>query len=255
VESGAAAARITVMKTSSVLAGLAAVIAMISFPLAAMAGAAVAPPAAAKPAPAAAVSVEDDDLQLLGARVHLLAAGPVEGPPVVLLHGQRYSSADWQKLGTLDLLARAGYRALAVDLPGSGQSEPSSLAPEDFLAALLPLLTGEPVVLVSPSRSGLYSLPLVARRPSLAAGLVAIAPAGADEQRAKLAGSQVPALILWGEQDSIVSPAEGRKLVAAWPAARLAIQPGGEHAFYFDRPQDFHRELLAFLAAHHRAPH
>lgn len=44
-----------------------------------------------------------------------------EGAPkhtVLLLHGASFSSETWLKLGTLQLLAIMGHRAVAVDIPG-----------------------------------------------------------------------------------------------------------------------------------------
>lgn len=37
---------------------------------------------------------------------------------VLLLHGIRFSSENWLNIGTLETLAKAGCRAVAVDLPG-----------------------------------------------------------------------------------------------------------------------------------------
>ena len=49
-------------------------------------------------------------------------AGPAEGPVALLLHGYPESSYMWRDL--MPALARAGWRALAPDLAGFGDSEP-----------------------------------------------------------------------------------------------------------------------------------
>jgi pimeloyl-ACP methyl ester carboxylesterase len=195
-----------------------------------------------------AAVVESLEIRLQGSRLHLLAAGQTGDPTVLLLHGARYTSATWRDLGTLDLLARKGYRALALDLPGYGASQTSKTAPEDFLAGLIPLLADPPVAIVSPSMSGTYSLPLLARRPGQVAGLVAVAPAGIAEHRERLAGKAVPVLLLWGEKDEVLPASTARDLAAALPASRLVVLPGAGHACYLDRPDAFHDELLRFLA-------
>lgn len=41
---------------------------------------------------------------------------------VLLLHGIRFSSETWLNLQTLSKLGEAGYRAVAVDLPGMSES-------------------------------------------------------------------------------------------------------------------------------------
>ncbi|MBZ6379475.1 alpha/beta hydrolase [Pacificimonas flava] len=66
-----------------------------------------------------------------GARLAWHEMGPVEGRPLLLLHGL-FSSAEvnWIKFGTADRLARAGFRVLMLDFRAHGQSE----APTDAKA-------------------------------------------------------------------------------------------------------------------------
>jgi len=62
-----------------------------------------------------------------GLRYHFRLWGSqrVQAPAVVFLHGFAGSARDWERFG--DLVDRMGLRAIAVDLPGHGDSE----APED----------------------------------------------------------------------------------------------------------------------------
>jgi pimeloyl-ACP methyl ester carboxylesterase len=202
------------------------------------------PGGAGAPPPAATIAAS-------GVDVHTLASGPSNVPLVLLLHGARFEAATWQELGTLDRLAGAGYRAVAVDLPGFGATRASDAEPAAFLAELLAALgAGEqaPAVVVSPSMSGRFSLPLLAASPELFAGFVALAPVGIDEQVEALANTTVPALLFWGSDDRIVPVEQARRLAAALPAARLVIAEGAGHPAYLEQPEQFHDALLELLA-------
>lgn len=192
--------------------------------------------------------IESHEVKLGGTRLHFLAAGDRGGSAVLLLHGARFSSETWRELGTIELLARQGYRVLALDLPGYGASEASGSPADRLLGALIPLLFDRPVALVSPSMSGRFSLPVVSGRPSYLAGFVPVAPAGIAAHLDALEGSRMPTLIFWGSEDKIIPLKDGQRLNRALSNSRLVVLDGARHPCYLDRPLDFHRELLQFLA-------
>ncbi len=188
------------------------------------------------------------ELKLDTTRVHFLESGPGQAPTVLLLHGARFCAETWRELGTLELLARRGYRAVALDLPGFGESPASDIPPEELLSALMPLVADQPVIVVSPSMSGRFSLPLVVRRPDYVAGFVPIAPAAIAQYLDRLTGSRVPALIVWGENDEIVPPERAEALAKALPHSRRVVIADAGHPCYLDQPDAFHHQLLQFLA-------
>jgi pimeloyl-ACP methyl ester carboxylesterase len=64
---------------------------------------------------------ESRNVQVDGIRMHYLASGPADGPPVVLVHGLGSRAEDWRNL--TPYLAHAGFRVYLPDLPGYGRSE------------------------------------------------------------------------------------------------------------------------------------
>jgi pimeloyl-ACP methyl ester carboxylesterase len=56
-----------------------------------------------------------------GTNLRVVEAGPADGTPVVMIHGWAVSAYLWRH--TLAGLSAAGYRAIALDLPGHGLSD------------------------------------------------------------------------------------------------------------------------------------
>jgi pimeloyl-ACP methyl ester carboxylesterase len=73
------------------------------------------------------------------------------------------------------------------------------------------------------------------------AGLLAAQDAG------RLGGLRVPALVLWGDRDSVFSREEQAALAAALPAARLKIYADTGHALPWEQPRACAADILEFL--------
>ena len=59
--------------------------------------------------------------------------------------------------------------------------------------------------------------------------------------------ADVPTLLLWGEQDHVVSPASGLQLQRHLRQARYQTMPGVGHMPYEEAPEQFNRAVLEFL--------
>jgi pimeloyl-ACP methyl ester carboxylesterase len=62
-----------------------------------------------------------------------------------------------------------------------------------------------------------------------------------------IGGSQIPALLIWGDRDGMFSRAEQEALVAALPIASLKVYRETGHAPHWERPKEVVRDLERFL--------
>ncbi|XP_033875714.3 protein ABHD14A isoform X1 [Acipenser ruthenus] len=166
---------------------------------------------------------------------------------VVLLHGQAFTSKTWEDLGTLTLLASHGYQALALDLPDS-ETMKTDQNRTNLLLRFLDSLGVQAPVLISPSMSGRFSLPLLMHHSSRLRGFVAVAPVGtklySEQQYHSI---QTPTLIVFGALDGSLGT-QSLKNLSQLPHHTVVRIDGAKHACYMDKPREFHQALLIFLS-------
>ncbi|MBN2149113.1 MAG: alpha/beta hydrolase [Anaerolineales bacterium] len=112
--------------------------------------------------------------------LHAIAQG--NGPPVILIHGLAASSLNWQE--QIPVLVKAGYRIVAPDLPGHGDSpqpEDLSLYTSQIFSTVLEtwiesLQLTSPPILVAHSLGGYVSLCYAIAHPENLRGLFLVAP-------------------------------------------------------------------------------
>jgi pimeloyl-ACP methyl ester carboxylesterase len=196
------------------------------------------------------IAMRDAVVTVQGAEVHHVIGGPDDGAPVLLLHGGRYHSGTWVELGTLDALAGAGFRVVAVDLPGFGTSSEGQAQATTFLADLVPALGLQRPVLLAASMSGAFAFPWLVEHPGDAAGLVACAPVEIGTWAPRLP-PELPALLVWGSEDQGIPPSQAELLAERLTHTRMLLLEGAGHPSYLDAPDAFHEALLAFCAEVH----
>lgn len=117
-------------------------------------------------------------LRVAGARISYVDIG--DGPTILLLHGLGHSTHGWRKVITP--LAAAGYRVMAVDLPGFGYSDkPGGYTIEsyvDFVAGWLDLHCIDRAAIVGNSMGGAITAAVAGLRPDRVAAAVLVDPGG-----------------------------------------------------------------------------
>lgn len=124
-------------------------------------------------------AVELEQISLRGAQLNLAAdvAGPTDAPTLLFLHGSGQTRQSWSS--ALAEAIQRGYRAIAVDLRGHGDSEwsPDGEYTLDKFAAdirhVIEQLDDEPIV-VGASLGGLIGMMIAAAPPPRLRGLVLV---------------------------------------------------------------------------------
>jgi pimeloyl-ACP methyl ester carboxylesterase len=90
-----------------------------------------------------------------------------------------------------------------------------------------------------------------ASRPGTFASIRALrnsAPISPDAFAERLRRIQAPTLVIWGQEDSWIRPADADRFVAAIPGSRKVILPGAGHTPQEEKPEEVGALLRGFLA-------
>jgi pimeloyl-ACP methyl ester carboxylesterase len=90
---------------------------------------------------------------------------------------------------------------------------------------------------------------LVERAPAYAVAWAQRAMAARPDSFDTLRGTNVPALVVWGEEDTLSPRAEAEAMAEALPDARLVTIPGSGHLTAVEAPEEFNAAVAEFLTA------
>jgi len=134
-----------------------------------------------------------------------------------------------------------------VDAAGVLQIDPSRLDPMMLFSTLLPrVFTPTFLQQEMPKLMQLFGGALQWGF-SMDAILAQVAAVMGHSTTERLRHIGAPTLVITGDQDLLISPANSDIIAREIPNARLVKVPGGSHGFNFETPDVFNREVLAFL--------
>jgi len=191
--------------------------------------------------------------------IHAHVAG--EGPAVLLIHGYHPDNSwrVWEH--NIQALAAAGFTVYALDMIGYGESPGARLEYSQQSAALLALMDAEALstaTIGGVSWGGLVALQTALSAPARVERLILVDSAGAGQlTEEQLESITCPALVVWGEDDSVIPLATAAWFGATLPHSRVETIPdvtaqpgappwGGHHPMRF-KPQEFNEIVRRFL--------
>ena len=202
------------------------------------------------------VKIERRTVTVSGVETYVQSAGAPAGVAstgevVLLLHGAAFSSQTWvDKVDTVRTLAALGHQVVAVDLPGYGRSKARVSDKAEYLRSLITSLTPDSApVVVSPSMSGSFIIPLLTLAPASVRAWVPVAPVDTAAGREVFRSLSIPTMIVMGERDTGLGSRSRDDLSLIPSSTRAQILPGAGHPAYLDQPQLWHKLLYNFIKA------
>lgn len=193
----------------------------------------------------------DKFINFQGSMIHYLLGGEHnEKEWIVLLHGKKFKAGDWKENGLIEKLEGEGFRIIALELPGYGQSEELKVEMDyaDFLTEFLKQLDLTTVHLVGPSFSGEVSIQFSLRHPDMLNTMTLIDSINVDKYKDELHKITVPTLIVWGRKDDIAPYEFALTLKEKIPHSTLFTFEKLGHTCYFEDTTTFANILLGFLS-------
>lgn len=203
------------------------------------------------------VSISQKEVDIDGVSIFVQFADPPSsvkdsGKTVLLLHGAAFTSQTWvDKVPTLASLAAMGHTVYAVDLPGFGKSGQGAADKGNFLAKLINKLTDEKVIVISPSMSGSFIVPMLSNEKyrRLVSGWVPVAPVGTSAGRSFFKDVDIPTMIVYGENDRGLGESSRKNLISLPNSTKPQVLPRASHPAYLDKPELWHQLLFNFIDA------
>jgi 3-oxoadipate enol-lactonase len=134
---------------------------------------------------------------------------------------------------------------------GDVQIDLKAINPMDFLQQLLPLLVNQEFIANElPKLLQVFSGALQYGF-SMEAILGQVGAVMNHKATDRLGKITAPTLVITGDADRLIPPANSDILAKGIPGAKLVKIPGGSHGFNFETPEVFNRAVLEFLAGVH----
>jgi pimeloyl-ACP methyl ester carboxylesterase len=176
---------------------------------------------------------------------------------LVLLHGAAFTKEDWKTSGILEKLCDLNNDEEGGDLTITALDLPVSATGEELTNVYDALvnegvLSGRPVVVVTPSASGKSVVTLANDKEKfqkVVKGWIPVAPPSvgqaADETLGIFNELSIPILAIYGNQDDMGKKVTEKLVRLVENVKKVELE--GRHPVYLDSPEEFVMEVLQFL--------